>query len=404
MWDELGIAPCDDQKAIRRAYAARLKKLDPDRDPEAFARLRRAFEWALSGAGSDDSPGSSAALSRAARTDREAESAADDLRTASRTETERDRGEPAAEDSPAPPSAPPAENARGPEIQPPIAAPDHDDIRDRALLIALDAALRRRDATGAIVLYYRAAATGALSLESAPDVMERLLAVALDDMTLDGTVFRRLVRTAGLDASRSRAPVASELHRRVLARVQAEDWYDDLLAAAQQRKGRVARRRARIARLILARIGRHWHRRVDKAALRTCLAQYQTHAAWLGNRIDPAWVRKLEGRLRRRDIFWLVCYSLLIGGLLFQLVYLSAVGIIDAFEPFWPLPLVITPFIAAFLLWLLKLLLTELLKLAWPGWSGFAGIAPLQRMRALWAGAGRAIWNRSKAQKPGDAG
>jgi len=48
MWDELGISPSDDPKAIRRAYAARLKALDPDRDPAAFARLRAALEWALS--------------------------------------------------------------------------------------------------------------------------------------------------------------------------------------------------------------------------------------------------------------------------------------------------------------------------------------------------------------------
>ena len=402
MWEELGIAPCQDAKAIRRAYAGRLKKLDPDRDPEAFARLRKAFEWALSGAGSDDSPGSSAALSRAARSDRAAETAADDLRATSRTERERDRGEPAAEPSPARSSAPPAENARGRELQPPIPAPDRDDIRDWALLMALDAALGRRDATAAIVLYYRAAATGALSLASAPDVMERLLAVAVDDMTLDGAAFRRLVRAAGLDASRSRAPVASELHRRVLARVHAEDWYDDLLAAAQRRKGRVARRRARIARLILGRIGRYRHPRVDKAALRTWLAQYKTHAAWLGNRIDPAWVRKLEGRLRRRDMFWLACYILFIGGMLFQFVLLSVFAVTDGVESLWSL-LIGAP-ASLFLLWLLKLLLTELLTLALPGWSGFAGIAPLRRMRALWAGAGRAIWNRSKAKKPGDAG
>ena len=33
--------------AAYRAYAARLKKLDIDQDPAAFARLREALEWAL---------------------------------------------------------------------------------------------------------------------------------------------------------------------------------------------------------------------------------------------------------------------------------------------------------------------------------------------------------------------
>jgi hypothetical protein len=346
MWEELGIAPCDDPKAIRRAYAVRLKTLDPDRDPEAFARLRRAFDWALNGA-------DAAAPSPPASTDDDAEPAESISRTAARSE-------------------------KGPEPQPPVQWADRDDIRDRALLGALDAALRRRDGSAATALYYRAAATGALSLAGAPDMLERLLAVAVDDMTLGAAAFRNLVRTAGLDAPRSRAPVDAELRQRVLARLHAEDWYDDLLAAAQQRKGRIARRRRKIARLILGRIGRHWHPRVDKTALRTWLAQYRTHEAWLKDRLDPAWVSTLEGRLRRRDIFSLVFFTLFIGGLLFQFVHLSFVAIIYGSEPLWPL--VLSPLALVFLTWLLKLLLSELLTLLIPG------------------------WNRSERKKPGDAG
>src|SRR5215471_18001762 len=48
MWEELGIVPTADAKAIRRAYAGRLRGLDPDQDPAAFQRLRQAFEAALS--------------------------------------------------------------------------------------------------------------------------------------------------------------------------------------------------------------------------------------------------------------------------------------------------------------------------------------------------------------------
>jgi hypothetical protein len=372
MWDELGIAPCDDQKAIRRAYAARLKQLDPDRDPEAFARLRRAFDWALNGAGAD----------------RDAEPAESNSRAQSRIEPEPDRVEPEAEHVP----ALHAEKTREPQLQPSARWADRDDIGDRALLAALDAALRRRDGNAATVLYYRAAATGALSLAGAPDVLERLLAVAVDDMTLAAAAFRQLVQTAGLDASRSPLPVEAELRRRVLVRLAAEDWYDDLLATAQQRKGRVARRRRKIARLLLGRIGRHWHPRVDKTALRTWLAQYRTHEAWLGDRIDPAWVSKLEGRLRRRDIFWSICGTLFIGGLLLQFIYLTFVAVIDGPDPLWPL--VIAPFAAVFLFWLLKLILAELLTLTIPGWTGFGHIG--------------AIWSRFKSkkstQKPGDAG
>ena len=46
-WDELGIAETKDSKAIRRAYANRLRTIDQQKDPAAFQRLRQAYEWAL---------------------------------------------------------------------------------------------------------------------------------------------------------------------------------------------------------------------------------------------------------------------------------------------------------------------------------------------------------------------
>lgn len=46
-WTALGIAPTDDERAIRVAYSARLKAFDPDSDPQAFVALREARDMAL---------------------------------------------------------------------------------------------------------------------------------------------------------------------------------------------------------------------------------------------------------------------------------------------------------------------------------------------------------------------
>jgi hypothetical protein len=46
-WIELAIAPTRDDAEIKRAYARRLKTIDPAADPRAFQMLRRAYEAAL---------------------------------------------------------------------------------------------------------------------------------------------------------------------------------------------------------------------------------------------------------------------------------------------------------------------------------------------------------------------
>lgn len=46
-WHVLGIAPTEDARAIKQAYARALKQTRPDSDPEGYQRLRECYEWAL---------------------------------------------------------------------------------------------------------------------------------------------------------------------------------------------------------------------------------------------------------------------------------------------------------------------------------------------------------------------
>jgi hypothetical protein len=351
MWDELGISPCDDPKAIRRAYAARLKKLDPDRDPAAFTRLREALEWAL--ANVDDT----AALQLQPPRGREPEpdAARDALSDFDQpflqptSDQSRDHGLPIADGQ--------AEADRVADADPKwldVAA------SDRALLDALHSALGRRDSIAAMSLFYSAAATGAVPLHDAPALLDRLFAMVVEDSTVERAAFRDLASTFGWERPAHESGATSEIRKRVLARLAAEDWYDSLAAAAAPRAP-VTSKQARIARLMLGRIGRYRTPRVDRVELKTRLDEFRVHRAWLRDRIDPAWANTLEKRWRRREIIGLGCF-----GLFLVVMMLNGTRLFVAEAGAATLSLgviVVAPFVAAFLLWILKVLVIELNRL-----------------------------------------
>ncbi len=184
----------------------------------------------------------------------------------------------------------------------------------------------------------------------------------------------------------------------MLERLRAEDWYDDLLIKAKQRKGRAARRQAKIARLILRQIGRYRQPRVDKIALRSWINQYKIHAVWLQDRIDPAWMAVVDKRLRARELLWTTFFTLFIGALLIQFANVMVTAVIDGDQPLW---LILTgPFFAAFLLWIFKLLSDQLLKAWIPGWRGYDVRGRLRR----WGARMRALRGRPKTKADHDAG
>ncbi len=56
IWATLDIDPTTDRSTIRKAYAARLKAMDVDADPDGFATLRAARDAALAGVAADAEP------------------------------------------------------------------------------------------------------------------------------------------------------------------------------------------------------------------------------------------------------------------------------------------------------------------------------------------------------------
>ena len=163
------------------------------------------------------------------------------------------------------------------------------------------------------------------------------------------------------------------------SRLAAEDWYEAQVAAADKRR-RTTRRERKIARLILGRIGRQRMPRVDKIALRARLGEFRAHERWLRHRIDPAWVGVLDQRLRRRETRALVFFGLFLAALLANG---ARVYIVDASNGELSIALLLAgPLGAAFLLWILKLIVTELVRLVRPSLSVPSGAA-LGRLRGL---------------------
>jgi len=339
MWNELGIGPCDDPKAVRRAYAARLKKLDPDKDPAAFARLREALEWALAEIDDGASPQFQPSRARSSEPDT-GQDVSKPIDDASSGPVLRRSDEPAAVDIVA------------------MTASEWLDVStsERTLLDAFEGALGRRDAAAALDLFYRAL----LPLQDALAQLDRLFALLVEDTTVEPARFRDLARTFGWDRQAQESGTSSELRQRVLARLAAEDWYDSLLAAAAPRAP-VSRKHAKVARLMLRRIGRYRMPRVDSAELRTRLDEFHIHQAWLRDRIDPAWASTLEKRWRRREIFWLAFFAFFIAAMILNGIRVFVIEAVAG--TLTPGAIAVAPFAAAFLLWIFKLLVTGLYRL-----------------------------------------
>jgi hypothetical protein len=308
VWDVLAIAPTDDPKAIRRAYAARLKQIDPDRERETFARLRHALEWALAYARQPPRQPRHEPVRDAVPVD--------DARPVAVEVAQALQGR---YDVHVFPAKSPDALRKPPPPPPPADAQEREN--DRALLIGLESALQRGDARAAWQLYVRAAATGALPLGGTDRMLARLFTVALDDPKFDGAAFRELTKSVGWDRPDLASAAVADVRQRVDVRLAAEDWYDRLVAIAERRLAGAQRYQARAALLLLGRIRGRGLIGITRPSLRALLDQLRLHHMWLRDRIPAEWVATLEQRYRRREIIAGSLGAVFVGWLLLQAIF-----------------------------------------------------------------------------------
>ena len=340
MWDVLAIAPTDDPKVIRRAYAARLKQIDPDRDRETFVRLRQALEWALASA--RQPPRRPPPPPEPAPADDATPSMAVEVAQAPQPRYEV-RIFPA--QSPVAFRQPPA---------PPLPNIAEERANERALLIGLEAALQRHDAREASQLYVRAAATGALPLGDAERMLARLFTVALEDASFDGPAFRALAKSFGWDRPDLDSATVAAVRQRVMTRLAAEDWYDALVGIADRKRWWFWGRRSRVARLMLRRIRGWGLLRIDRPALRATLDALKPHESWLRDRIAPEWVATLERRMRRRELIASGASTAFFAFLLLDAAIVIIGGLVGAIKEDATFGILILIAVTAVLIWMLQ--------------------------------------------------
>ena len=277
-WDELGLAPTADRGAIRRAYAARLKTMPPERDPAAFQRLRTAYENALrraDGAGMPPRPGSV------------------------------------------------------PDKPRDLTEPDPEAARARSEVAA---ALAGNDAAAAFAAFERAEQRGALSLADLDTFEERLLAVTVADRKLPPEQLHKIVARFQWGNSvhllRRRQPSAIS---KLDARLDAERWYRELVERTRRRRG-VYESDDRLAARQLLSGAPGWWRRYGfpnrSPWLGRDLIALARHREWIGDRFDPARLDWCRGQPAMRGGFRMLI------GLWFLLGLLITFGVAKRFNGF----------------------------------------------------------------------
>ena len=285
MWDTLGIPPTTDLREVRRAYAARLRCLDVDREPAVFMRLRDAFERATAACGaSEPVPPRSASAAGAGR----------------RLSWEEVVDQPAA-------------SRATPEAVAEALEPDPAEWLDSALADG-----RVMDAWRG---YNRFLALGTIGLKDHRSLGVKVASSALHDASLSIPALLEIAGSLGPAHDAGPRDEAGAVRRQLDARVAALRWLDAVRETAGKPPRRYVpyffrtlfffweqalppefrqqRHAVKAARLFMHRSERVRTKPPEIEAVGSLLEEYRLHARWLSAAVDEEWLRVLEGRWRR---------------------------------------------------------------------------------------------------------
>jgi hypothetical protein len=275
MWDVLGIAPTTDTDAVRRAYVAKLRAIDVEREPAAFIRLREAYEAALA-AGAYAQFNDDTETGDLAPIEEETALAEETIDVTPRREAT------LAKPQPVPPPAPPVEI----EIE--------EDPEE-----AIDDALEKSGVVAAWQVFEHAMATGAIGLGREAPLMNRLVAAALDYREPGSAAFfRSVIATVG-PTKPSRDDDLADLRTVITDRLAAEKWLDETENNAAKRAFGKRKFVVRASRILLGRKRRYRRSRAMLSAIQQLLGEYRVHRFWLEPRLDAERMAGLEKRLQR---------------------------------------------------------------------------------------------------------
>ena len=253
-WAELGIEPTNDARAIRRAYAVRLKATRPEADPEGFTHLRAAFESALR-------------LASAGRATIQANA------------------------QPGAVFARPLAVTVEPMVRP--ASNDPENAAD-----AVRRQLSIDDVAGAAAGLASAIERGSFPLDVEIQLKDVLLRALVDDRRLDGEALKAVAGQFGWTSPGG--PGDANLLRSLDAKLEAWDWYAEMQRQATSRRYWLGDEDAAAARVMTGRSDPFARIMPPVLNLKLQLGLLRYHGRWLGHRFEQAPIERAQKLASRR--------------------------------------------------------------------------------------------------------